>query len=1101
VPSRVLATLVRNADGTFTLIRRARETFVFDVAGRLSREVDVNGYATALAYGAGGQLATVTEPAGRQLTFSYGADGHVSVVSDPSRTVSYGYDTAGNLTSVTDSRGGVSSFGYDTRHLLTSMTDQRSKTTTNTYDAAGRVLTQTDPMGRVLRFAYSTYAAPGSLTTTVTDPRGNVSVHRYAGGLLASETKGYGTPKEATWTYAYDPVTDGLASVTDPNGHVSSASYDGAGNRLTATDALNHTTTSSYDALNDPTSVTDPLGVTTTLSYDAAGNLLTTATPLTGTSQVRRTTLTYGDTAHPGDVTAVTDPNGKVWSYAYNTKGDLRRSVDPVGNITTATYNTIGQRISAVSPRGNATGGTPANFTTTYGWNNFGELTSATDPLGHVTSFVYDAAGNRTQATDAEGRITRTSYDGDNEPTTITRPDLSTLGYGYDANGNQLRQTDGAGRDTSYGYDPLNRLSSVTDPLGRKTTLGYDAAGNLTRRTDPAGGVTTMSYDAADRSTAIDYADPASPDVSLGYDAAGRRTTMTDGSSAYGYDSLGRLTAATDGAGATVGYGYDLAGALTALTYPGATGTVARGFDDAGRLTSVTDWATRTSLFGYDRDGNLTTIGYPNVTAAALTYDNADRLSSVAHARGGTTLASFGYTRTSAGQLAGLTTTGTPQGNETYGYTALNQLATVSAGSYGYDAADNLTTLPGAAALTYDLANELTGLTPATGPATSYGYDSRGNRTSAAVTGGTTTTYGYDAASRLVSLAGTGVPTPASYAYNGDGLRVAKTVGTASSRFSWDLAQGLPLALSDGTNSYLYGPGGMPLEQVSTTGTVTYLHADQLGSTRLVTDSAGTVVGTRAYDAYGKPSGQTGAVATPFGYAGEYTDAESGLVYLRARYYDPATGQFLTRDPLAALTQSPYGYVHGDPLNGTDPSGLCGFFGSGPCPGANWLDSALHTGAGKAATSALVGIGDGATFGATATIRAAISPGSSCTFAHDGWHFGGMGFGGVGALIATGGTSAAEGGVDVGTTTAHGAVRIAGAGATRGGVLSSEQILNVRSAGEVWSQTDGAAVRILQNSAGRYDVVVDGDRGLITTFSNLSQKSIDRLASNYGWTP
>jgi hypothetical protein len=53
----------------------------------------------------------------------------------------------------------------------------------------------------------------------------------------------------------------------------------------------------------------------------------------------------------------------------------------------------------------------------------------------------------------------------------------------------------------------------------------------------------------------------------------------------------------------------------------------------------------------------------------------------------------------------------------------------------------------------------------------------------------------------------------------------------------------------------------------------------------------------------------------------------------------------------------------------------------------------------------------------------------------------------------------------------------------------------------VWSQADGAVVRILQNSAGRYDVVIDGDRGLITTFSNLSQKSFDRLASNYGWTP
>ena len=92
-------------------------------------------------------------------------------------------------------------------------------------------------------------------------------------------------------------------------------------------------------------------------------------------------------------------------------------------------------------------------------------------------------------------------------------------------------------------------------------------------------------------------------------------------------------------------------------------------------------------------------------------------------------------------------------------------------------------------------------------------------------------------------------------------------------------------------------------------------------------------------------------------------------------------------------------------------------------------------------------------------------------------------------------------GAGIGATTAHGAERVAGAAATRGGVLSPEQILNVRGSGEVWSQADGATVRILQNGAGRYDVVVDGDRGLITTFSNLSQKSFDRLAGNYGWTP
>ena len=93
----------------------------------------------------------------------------------------------------------------------------------------------------------------------------------------------------------------------------------------------------------------------------------------------------------------------------------------------------------------------------------------------------------------------------------------------------------------------------------------------------------------------------------------------------------------------------------------------------------------------------------------------------------------------------------------------------------------------------------------------------------------------------------------------------------------------------------------------------------------------------------------------------------------------------------------------------------------------------------------------------------------------------------------------ANGAGDVLKTTAHGAERIAGSGATRGGVLSAEQIFAVRTSGRVMVQADGATVRIHQNELGRFNVVVEGERGIITTFENLSQKSLDRLAKNYGW--
>jgi len=80
-----------------------------------------------------------------------------------------------------------------------------------------------------------------------------------------------------------------------------------------------------------------------------------------------------------------------------------------------------------------------------------------------------------------------------------------------------------------------------------------------------------------------------------------------------------------------------------------------------------------------------------------------------------------------------------------------------------------------------------------------------------------------------------------------------------------------------------------------------------------------------------------------------------------------------------------------------------------------------------------------------------------------------------------------------------GAERIAGAVATRGGVLSEAGVAAVRQGGRVVTQADGATVRILQNEAGRFNVVVEGERGIITTFENLSQKAPDRLGENYGW--
>jgi RHS repeat-associated protein len=112
----------------------------------------------------------------------------------------------------------------------------------------------------------------------------------------------------------------------------------------------------------------------------------------------------------------------------------------------------------------------------------------------------------------------------------------------------------------------------------------------------------------------------------------------------------------------------------------------------------------------------------------------------------------------------------------------------------------------------------------------------------------------------------------------------------------------------------------MPIEQISGEGKVLYLHHDQQGSTRMLTGSTGSSEGTATYDAYGNPT-TAGTATTPLGYDGQYTNTDSGLIYLRARTYDPQTAQFLSVDPAETETGEPYSYAGDNPVNAGDSSG------------------------------------------------------------------------------------------------------------------------------------------------------------------------------------
>jgi len=141
-----------------------------------------------------------------------------------------------------------------------------------------------------------------------------------------------------------------------------------------------------------------------------------------------------------------------------------------------------------------------------------------------------------------------------------------------------------------------------------------------------------------------------------------------------------------------------------------------------------------------------------------------------------------------------------------------------------------------------------------------------------------------------------------------------------TTHYTWGVVAGANALLRDGASDYLYGPGGQVIEQVVGSTASFYVH-DQLGSTVALTNGSGAVSGSYAYNTYGKVTAHTGA-STALQYGGGYADAETGLVYLQQRYYDPGTGLFLTIDPDLAATGQPYAYVSDDPLNNIDPLGL-----------------------------------------------------------------------------------------------------------------------------------------------------------------------------------
>lgn len=455
----------------------------------------------------------------------------------------------------------------------------------------------------------------------------------------------------------------------------------------------------------------------------------------------------------------------------------------------------------------------------------------------------------------------------------------------------------------------------------------YDAVGRLTQLVDYDGQPTTFEYDQADRLTRRRHADGT--EVRFTYTAGGRRATEEDarGVTSYQYDAAGRLARVDQPGTGAVQYAHDISNRLTSIATPG--GTTTYGYDAMGRLATV-QGSSGTTTYRYDPAGNLSAVLLPSGVTGALAHDARNRLTSVLYERAGATLSTFTYAYTPAGRRASVTEAGA---TTSFTYDQMGRLvdetrtgASAYSRQYEYDLAGNRTRLIAnglPVTYTYDADDRLL-----TAGSVAYTYDPRGNVASRDQAGAVST-FAWTPDNRLASVSsGAGV---VSFQYDADGTRVAKATAAGTLRYLIDRRNptGLRQVVEERD-----GAGGLVARHQFGAGLVSsqrnlvdsFVLPDGSGNVRQLTDTAGAVIDQYAYDAFGNGVAQAGSTENDYRYLGQQLDEETGLYYLRERYYDPAVGRFLGRDPVEGDPTLPtslhrYAYAGNDPVNFADPNG------------------------------------------------------------------------------------------------------------------------------------------------------------------------------------
>ena len=805
-----IATLVKNADDSFTLTYTDGSRSAFSPTGVLTSRFDSTGNARNYTYadkdsdGMADELVSITDEAGRTATLTY-TDGKVTQIEDFEGRVTGFTFNGGLLSAITagdpDGSGPltspVTSYDYNGSGLLTKVTDPLGSQSQVSYDFTGRVSSIQQACGGTTTLAsYATSGLP------------NVAVVGYDAAHPAPIVR----------------QTDTVEHRTDEHGNLTRIVRDHLGNVLQEIDALGNVTTFSRDTnglvtrlvQSDPDGA-GPLGqLVTQFTYDSRGNLTSRINP-----DATEELWTYDPVF--GKPTSYTDPLGHKTHWSISPTNGLVLSMTRVVGAVDSPTNHETNDVVTTYTHTVGLGGVPAGLVqtmtdalgrvTSYTYTSRGLLQSMTRAVGTAdqttTTFEYDSSDNLTAVIDGLARHTEYAYDALNRMVSMSQPDPDGAGteaapiwrFGYDANGNRTSMTDPLGNVTQYLYDVRGRLSGVTlpDPDGSgpqtapTTTNHFDCVSNLVAVSDALGRTTTYDYDALNRRIAAIQPDPdgagalTAPTTHTAYNAVGWVTSTTDAlgnTTSYVYDAMGRVLSITqpdpDAAGPltapVTSYTYDAAGQRLTTTDPLGRVT-SYSYDVLGRVVTVTQpdpdgagpLTAPVTTYGYDKMGNRTNVTDPLGHVTSYGYDNLDRLISVTDADpdGSGPLSSpvTTYAYDAASQLVSTTD---PLGRVTTNeYDNLGRLTKTTQpdpnGSgpalaawtvFTYDAVGNVLSrsdrLGNTTSSTYDNLYRVIASTDANGGVTATTYDSAGNRLSLTDPAGNTTSWTYDTLDRVI---------------------------------------------------------------------------------------------------------------------------------------------------------------------------------------------------------------------------------------------------------------------------------------------------------------------------------------------------------------